>query len=362
MIPWAPGRPGPAPEEPWQPGTARRLETIGRILDESRDLLDTAMERNTGVEASLRRAEYQTRDLQWDAAKILLDHDPARPAIRTVQAGGEQVPTEVLRHTQAQAEDLRDTLRQARRHLEHATPLVTELTGATTDPEHAVGAAMLATRLERLNTLVELATPLAERTSTRIEQAHQTLTAGLKQTPAILPSGKSLSYGPYPNRDFHRGQPVGQPGTAEVGGRRLAAVRSDDGRVWCPAGDTGDWFALHSRPSTDTYAAGTNPPTEARATAADTPDHDTFHQFWNLDRGILDTARELAHAHASATNGAELTEHAVNATTVTAAHTRDLQRLPGHTPTRPGTYPYPAAPSARPGPPTDGAGPAGPAI
>ncbi len=271
MIPWAPGRPGPAPEDPWQPGTARRLETIGGILDESRDLLDTAMERNTGVERSLRRAEYQTRDLQWDAAKILLDRDPARPAMRTVQAGGDQLLTD-LRHTQTQAEDLRDTLRQARRHLEHATPLVTQLTGATTDPEHAVAAAMLATRLERLNTLVELATPLAERTSTRIEQAHQALDAGLMQS--------------------------------------------------------GDRSA------------------------------ETFHQFWNLDRGVFDTARELAHAHASATDGAELTEHAVTASTLTAAHTRDLLRLPGHTPTRPGTYPYPAT-SAQPG---RTAGPAGPAI
>ncbi len=272
-MPWSPERPGPGPaaEDPSDAGTARRLETIGRILDESRDLLDTAMERNTSVERSLRRAEYQTRDLQWDAAKILLDHDPARPAMRTVQTGGDQLVTD-LRHTQAQAEDLRDTLRQARRHLDHATPLVTELTGATTDPEHAVAAAMLATRLERLNTLVELATPLAERTSTRIEQAHQALDAGLMQT--------------------------------------------------------GDRSA------------------------------ETFHHFWNLDRGIFDTARQVAHAHASATDGAELTEHAVNASHLTAAHTRDMQRLPRYSPTRPGKYPYPATP-ARPGPTP---GPAGPAI
>jgi len=124
---WSPGRPGAGGEDPWQAGTARRLETIGRILDESRDLLDTAMERNTGVEQSLRRAEHQTRDLQWDAAEVILDDDPARPAMRTVQAGGDQLVTDP-RHSQAQAEDLRDTLRQAWRHLDHATPLVTELT------------------------------------------------------------------------------------------------------------------------------------------------------------------------------------------------------------------------------------------
>jgi len=97
----------------------------------------------------LRRAEQQTKDLQWDAAKILLDSDPARPAMRTVQASGDQLVTD-LRHSQSHAEDLRDTLRQARRHLEHAAPLVAELTGATQDPEHAAAAAMLATRLERL--------------------------------------------------------------------------------------------------------------------------------------------------------------------------------------------------------------------
>ncbi len=78
-------------------------------------------------------------------------------------------------------------------------------------------------------------------------------TTGL--TPVILPSGESLSYGLYPNPGYHRGEPHGERGTAEVGGRQLPAVRSSDGRVWCPAGDTGDWFALHSHLSTDTYAA-----------------------------------------------------------------------------------------------------------
>jgi len=128
--------------------------------------------------------------------------------------------------------------------------------------------------------------------------------------------------------------------------------------VWCPAGDSGDWFALHSRLSTDTYAAGINPLTKAEVTVIDTPGYDTFHQFWNLDRGLFDTAREISDARTSATHGAELTEHAVNATTVTAAHTRDMQRLRGHTPHQPGRYPYPAT-QARPG---RTAGPAGPAI
>ena len=133
----------------------------------------------------------------------------------------------------------------------------------------------LATRLERLHTLVELATPLAERTSTRIEQAHQAVDASLMQT--------------------------------------------------------GDRSA------------------------------ETFDQFWNLDRGIFDTARELAHAHAhaSATDGAELTGRAVTASTLIAARTRDMQRLPRYSPTRPGTYPYPyPAPPARPGPTTGTTGPA----
>lgn len=246
MMRWSPGSPGPAAERAWSPDAQQRLETVGRILDESRDLLDVALDRNTTVEHGLRRADQQTRDLQWDAAKILLDNDPARPAMRTVQEVGDQLVTD-LRRSQGQAEDLRDTLRQARRHLEHATPLVAELTGAT--QEHAAAAAMLATRLERLNTLVDLATPLAERTSTRIEQGYRALEAGLMQT--------------------------------------------------------GDRSA------------------------------ETFHQFWSVDRGIFDTARELAHARASATDGAELTEHAVNASTLTAAHTRDMQRLPRYSPTQP---------------------------
>jgi len=269
MMRWSPGLPGPAAERTWSPDAQQRLETVGRILDESRDLLDVALDRNTTVEHGLRRADQQTRDLQWDAAKILLDNDPARPAMRTVQQVGDQLVTD-LRRSQGQAEDLRDTLRQARRHLDHATPLVAELTGAT--QEHAAAAAMLATRLERLNTLVDLATPLAERTSTRIEQGYRALEAGLMQT--------------------------------------------------------GDRSA------------------------------ETFHQFWSVDRGIFDTARELAHARASATDGAELTEHAVNASTLTAAHTRDMQRLPRYSPTQPATYERPAT-SARPG---RSPRPAGPAI
>jgi len=238
---------------------------------ESRDLLDVALDRNTTVEHGLRRAEQQTRDLQWDAAKILLESDPARPAMRTVQAGGDQLVAD-LRHSQSHAEDLRDALRQARRHPEHATPLVAELTGATQDPEHAAAAAMLATRLERLSTLVELATPLAERTSVRIEQAQRALEAGLMQT----------------------------------GDRSVGA----------------------------------------------------FHQFWNIDRGIFDTARELAHARASATDGGELTEHAVNASTLTAAHTREMRRLPRYSPNQPSRNEHPPT-SARP---VRTPGSAGPAI
>lgn len=124
---WRPGGSDPAGELPTSPGIARRLETIGRILDESRDLLDTAVDRHTSLEASLRRADYQTRDLQWDAAKAPLDDDPSQPAMRTVEAAGNQLIGD-LRRTQGQAEDLHDTLRQTRRHLEHAAPLVRELT------------------------------------------------------------------------------------------------------------------------------------------------------------------------------------------------------------------------------------------
>jgi len=93
MMRWSPGSPGPAAERAWSPDAQQRLETVGRILDESRDLLDVALDRNTTVEHGLRRADQQTRDLQWDAAKILLDNDPARPAMRTVQEVGDQLVT-----------------------------------------------------------------------------------------------------------------------------------------------------------------------------------------------------------------------------------------------------------------------------
>ncbi len=79
MMRWSPGSPGPAAEHPWSSDAQQRLEAIGRILDESQDLLDVALDRNTDVEQALRRAEQQTRDLQWDAAKLLLEAYPARP-------------------------------------------------------------------------------------------------------------------------------------------------------------------------------------------------------------------------------------------------------------------------------------------
>ncbi len=72
-------------------------------------------------------------------------------------------------------------------------------------------------------------------------------------TPVILPSGEALSYGLYPNPDRHRGQPDGERGTADIGDRRLTAIRSSNGTIWCPIGHSGDWFALMSYLSTDTY-------------------------------------------------------------------------------------------------------------
>lgn len=75
-------------------------------------------------------------------------------------------------------------------------------------------------------------------------------------TPVTLPTGESLEFGLYPNRNFHRGEPLGQRGHVLLEGRRLQAVRSDDGRVWCPAGSSGDWFALLSRTSQAAFVAG----------------------------------------------------------------------------------------------------------
>ena len=77
---------------------------------------------------------------------------------------------------------------------------------------------------------------------------------------------------------------------------------------------------------------------------------ETFHQFWSVDRGIFDTARELAHAHAHTS----VTEGAEHASTLTAAHTRDRQQLPRYSSTRPATstQSHRNDPVARPGPPS----------
>jgi len=45
------------------------LQAVGRRLDDTRDLLDAAMEQATALERSLRDHEDTVNDLRWDAAR-----------------------------------------------------------------------------------------------------------------------------------------------------------------------------------------------------------------------------------------------------------------------------------------------------
>jgi hypothetical protein len=102
------------------------LQAVGRRLEDTRDLLDAAMEQATAFERSLRGHEDIVNDLRWDAAKILLDPNSSRSTLRAVQAGAQQL-TEQLRHTDR---------------------LIGALGAASTDPAHATGVAILSSRAE----------------------------------------------------------------------------------------------------------------------------------------------------------------------------------------------------------------------
>jgi len=180
------------------------LQAVGRRLDDTRDLLDAAMEQATALERSLRDHEDTVNDLHWDAAKI---HDK-------LQAAGQ--------------------------HLRHTDRLIGALGAASTDPAHATGVAILSSRAERLTTLVEIAKPLADRARQQLGYAHD-----------------ALEYG---------------------------------------------------------------------VTSSTEPGRDQLQMFWSLDRGVFDTARELARARNSTRDGAELTEHAIHSGALTGAHARSMLR------------------------------------
>jgi len=69
------------------------LQAVGRRLDDTRDLLDAAMEQATALERSLRDHEDTVNDLRWDAAKILLDPNSSRSTLRAVQAERNSSPS-----------------------------------------------------------------------------------------------------------------------------------------------------------------------------------------------------------------------------------------------------------------------------
>ncbi len=118
------------------------LLAVGRRLDDARDLLDAAAEQATVLERSLRGHEYAINDLHWDAAKVLLDPEPTRPAMRAVQVGAEQL-LEQLRDSTTIADQLRDTLSAAGQQLRHTDRLIGALGAASLDPVHAVEVATL---------------------------------------------------------------------------------------------------------------------------------------------------------------------------------------------------------------------------
>jgi len=237
------------------------LHAIGRRLDDARELLDAAVARSTALERNLRGHEYAVNDLHWDAAKVLLDPDPDRPALRAVRTGAEQL-LEQLRDSTIAADQIHDQLSAAGGHLRHTDRLIGAL-GASTHPVHAGQVAALANRAERLASLIEVATPLADRAHQQLRSAREALESGV--------------------------------------------------------------------------------------TASADPNLDGFAKFGSLDRGVIDTTRQLAAVRISSRDGAELTEHAVHSGTVTAASARDLLR---HHQQRHPPAPTPPGPS----------GPSGPAI
>lgn len=215
------------------------LQAVGRRLDDTRDLLDAAMEQATALERSLRDHEDTVNDLHGDAAKILLDPNSSRSTLRAVQAGAQQL-TEQLRHSTHAAATIHDKLEAAGQHLRHTDRLIGALGAASTDPAHATGVAILSSRAERLTTLVEIAKPLADRARQQLGYAHDALEHGV--------------------------------------------------------------------------------------TSSTEPGRDQLQTFWSLDRGVFDTARELARARTSTRDGAELTEHAIHSGALTGAHARSMLR------------------------------------
>ena len=159
------------------------LKAITRRLDDTQDLLEAAVQHLGTLETRLTRHDYAIHDLHWDAARILTSDNPdaattpeGDQTLRAVQDGSDQLVQD-LRTSAAAASTGHTLLTSAGRQVGHAQRLISELgeLGGLGGEVLAAEVAVLATRTERLATLVEGAVPLAERAQQQLGQAQEIL-------------------------------------------------------------------------------------------------------------------------------------------------------------------------------------------
>jgi hypothetical protein len=164
---------------PDMPNVTQTLQAITRRLDDTQDLLEAAVQHLTTLEGRLKRHDYAIHDLHWDAARILSDDAGAADTpegdrtLRAIQDGSDQLLQD-LRGSAAGATTGHTLLTAAGRQLRHARRLIAEL-GEVPGEALAADVAVLATRTERLSTLVEGAIPLAQRAQQQLGQAQEIL-------------------------------------------------------------------------------------------------------------------------------------------------------------------------------------------
>lgn len=163
----------------WDAAGRAQLEQIGHVLDMSRLAITAVITHHTDLEQSLHRADHQIRDLQWDAARILLNPGASPVELSAVTTDATQLLTQ-LSASRRTAEGVHHLLESTHQRLQHAGPVIASLAETARGPEQAATAAQLATRLEHLSTLVEVTLPLAERTARRLENAHRALDEGMQ--------------------------------------------------------------------------------------------------------------------------------------------------------------------------------------
>ena len=159
------------------------LTALAGRLDDTRDLLEVATTHLRALAEQVKRHEYTINDLHWDAARILTSDNPdaattpeGHQTLRAVQDGSDQLVQD-MRTSAAAASTGHTLLTSAGRQVGHAQRLIGEL-GELGGPGREILAAevaVLATRTERLATLVEGAVPLAERTQQQLGQAQEIL-------------------------------------------------------------------------------------------------------------------------------------------------------------------------------------------